>query len=209
MFNTSELEQAILSLSKEDNIQLNELPEMDLYMDQLLKFLNTRIKPTQTESSTAFTKTMINNYARKDSILMQPKDKKYNHYHILSLILIYHFKNILSMEDIKVLFSYMFNDIDDPGDDIIHPETVYTAFCKFKTACSDQLLASLSSQLEVVSPELEKTSEHNRKQGTNLLLVLMLVTQADLCKKLATKIIADNFVQEEQQKDLTTSNNGD
>lgn len=97
------------------------------------------------------------------------------------------------MDDIKLLFNYMFNDIDDPGDDIVHPEQVYTTFCKLKTICSQQLLDNLSEQMDLLQPELSNISAENLEQVTNLLLVLMLVIQANLCKKLADKIIMNKF----------------
>lgn len=192
MLAKKELQAMISVMVAEDDVKLRELPEMDLYMEQLLKFLNTRIKVSK-EGASAFTKTMINNYARKDGVLMQPRDKKYNHYHILSLILIHNFKNILSMEDIKLLFSSMFNDIDDPGDDLIQPEQAYAAFCRFKEVCHADLLDNLTKQLAAVEAELKGSSKENRELVENFLLVLTLTTQANIYKKLAERIIKEKF----------------
>ena len=49
------------------------------------------------------TKTMINNYT-KNNLLPAPNKKKYSREHILLLIFIYYFKNILSINDIEELF---------------------------------------------------------------------------------------------------------
>lgn len=193
MYNNKEVEQTILELIHEDNIGLSELPNIDLYMDQLLTFLNKTLKSSKGEQHPAFTKTMINNYARKDSVLMQPKDKKYTHYHILSLILIHHLKEILSIDDIKSLFGSMFNDIDDPGDDIMQPEQAYEAFCKFKSTAAAQLMSNIQSQMELVKPEIESIPAEHRALGSDFLLILMLVNQANICQKLAERILNDKF----------------
>ena len=48
------------------------------------------------------TKTMINNYA-KNKLLPPPEKKRYSREHLLMLIFIYYFKNILSISDIQTL----------------------------------------------------------------------------------------------------------
>ena len=48
------------------------------------------------------TKTMINNYA-KNNLLPSPEKKRYSREHLLLLIFIYYFKNILSINDIQTL----------------------------------------------------------------------------------------------------------
>ena len=50
------------------------------------------------------TKTMINNYA-KNKLLPPPEKKRYSKEHVLMLIFIYYFKNILSINDIQTLFT--------------------------------------------------------------------------------------------------------
>ena len=50
------------------------------------------------------TKTMINNYA-KNKLLPPPEKKRYSREHILMLIFIYYFKNILSISDIQTLLT--------------------------------------------------------------------------------------------------------
>ena len=50
------------------------------------------------------TKTMINNYA-KNKLLPPPEKKRYSKEHVLMLIFIYYFKNILSINDIQTLLT--------------------------------------------------------------------------------------------------------
>ena len=50
------------------------------------------------------TKTMINNYA-KNNLLPPPIKKKYSKEHMLALIFIYYFKNILSIGDIQAILN--------------------------------------------------------------------------------------------------------
>ena len=56
------------------------------------------------ESDKVLTKTMINNYA-KNKLLPPPVKKKYSPEHMMLLVFIYYFKNILSITDIQTLLA--------------------------------------------------------------------------------------------------------
>lgn len=85
-------------------IRPEEIPGIDLYMDQVTTFMDEHLKNTKRyPEDKVLTKTMINNYA-KNNLLPAPNKKKYSKEHILLLIFIYYFKNILSINDIEELF---------------------------------------------------------------------------------------------------------
>ena len=94
------------SISRIDYIKPEDIPNIDLYMDQVTTFMESRLKNTSRnpESDKVLTKTMINNYA-KNKLLPSPEKKRYSKEHVLMLIFIYYFKNILSINDIQTLFT--------------------------------------------------------------------------------------------------------
>ncbi len=98
------LNSIIASLGRIDTISVDEIPGIDLYMDQLTSFMDERLKKTtrHPESDKILTKTMINNYAKND-LLPPPVKKKYSRDHIILLIFIYYFKSVLSINDIQTL----------------------------------------------------------------------------------------------------------
>lgn len=80
-----------------------ELPEIDLYLDQTVTILETYLKNyIGNEKEKIITKTMINNYV-KHEVLEPPEKKKYNKQHIATLFVICLLKQIYSMNDIKQL----------------------------------------------------------------------------------------------------------
>ncbi len=83
-------------------IDSNELPQIDLYMDQVTTFIDNRMKQTtrHPETDKILTKTMINNYA-KNNLIPPPVKKKYSKEHMLFLIFIYYFKSVMSITDIQ------------------------------------------------------------------------------------------------------------
>ena len=102
--NTDDILNSILeSLSRIDYIHAADIPNIDLYMDQVTTFMDTQLSSTRRyDEDKILTKTMINNYA-KNNPLPPPVKKKYSKEHVLLLIFIYYFKNILSIKDIETL----------------------------------------------------------------------------------------------------------
>lgn len=93
------------SVSRIDYIKPDELPNINLYMDQVTTFMEEQLASSKRhEEDKILTKTMINNYA-KNKLLPPPEKKRYSKEHILMLIFIYYFKNILSINDIQTLLT--------------------------------------------------------------------------------------------------------
>lgn len=88
-------------LNKLDYIKPDEIPNIDLYMDQVTTFMDEHLSFSKRyDEDKLLTKTMINNYT-KNNLLPSPVKKKYSKEHMLLLIFIYYFKNILSINDIQ------------------------------------------------------------------------------------------------------------
>lgn len=92
------------SLGRIQHIDLEDIPNIDLYMDQVTTFMESKLRNStrKPDEDKILTKTMINNYAKND-LLPPPVKKKYSKEHILVLIFIYYFKGILSIGDIQKL----------------------------------------------------------------------------------------------------------
>lgn len=95
------LERIIGRLKSIDYIKPSDIPNIDLYMDQVTTFMDEHLMSLKRhEEDKMLTKTMINNYT-KNNLLPSPNRKKYSKDHMLLLIFIYYFKNILPISDIQ------------------------------------------------------------------------------------------------------------
>lgn len=105
--NEERLEQLLAHLDTLDHIDVNDIPKIDLYMDQVTTFMENRLGALKRhEDDKILTKTMINNYA-KNNLLPSPVRKKYSQEHIILLVFIYYFKNLLNFNDIETILSYI------------------------------------------------------------------------------------------------------
>ena len=102
--NSREFLKGILEqIAQLDYIKPDDLPNIDLYMDQVTTFMEEQLASTKRyPDDKILTKTMINNYA-KNKLLPPPEKKRYSKEHLLMMLFIYYFKNILSIGDIKTL----------------------------------------------------------------------------------------------------------
>ncbi len=92
------------------SFQIDDLPKIDLYMDQVLSYLNDKLKASKRhEDDKLLTKTMINNYV-KSQLLPPPEKKKYSKDHLIALILIFLFKNVVSMNDVNLILNPLMSD---------------------------------------------------------------------------------------------------
>ena len=93
---TNDLLQSILaSFDRIDYVKSQDIPNIDLYMDQVTTFMDKNLRKSSRypENDKVMTKTMINNYAKND-LLPPPIKKKYSKEHVLVLISIYYYKGI-------------------------------------------------------------------------------------------------------------------
>lgn len=99
------LDEFIQHILEQNPISASDLPNIDLYMDQVTTFMDDHLEHSKRyPEDKILTKTMINNYA-KNHLLPPPEKKKYSKDHMLLLIFIYYFKNILSINDIQKLLT--------------------------------------------------------------------------------------------------------
>lgn len=98
------LESILASFDRIDYVKSQDIPNIDLYMDQVTTFMdkNLRKSARYPEDDKVMTKTMINNYAKND-LLPPPVKKKYSKEHVLLLIFIYYYKGVIPMNEIQTL----------------------------------------------------------------------------------------------------------
>ena len=102
----------------------NELPNIDLYMDQVLNYIENSLKDYIKSDEKFLTKTMINNYV-KHCILQPPINKNYNKLHIAELFAICILKQVYSISEIKELLALALKTNS--------AENSYNKFCDYLT----------------------------------------------------------------------------
>ncbi len=88
---------------REEELTGNEIPNIDLYVDQIISLVSEKNKQSSERyQDRQLTKTMINNYS-KDGIITPIKGKKYTKEQFVQILTVYTLKNTLSIGEIKRL----------------------------------------------------------------------------------------------------------
>lgn len=183
-------------LIADNQIQLEDIPQIDLYMDQVIQlFENTFYGTKRNEDEKVLTKTMINNYA-KGKLFFPVKNKKYSKEHLILIALIYQLKGALSISDIKTALKGI-NERTAEGDfDLAHFYQLYLDLTKINLETFRGGLQNQSSRIE------EKEKELNESASVQLDKVLMaasLVHMSNLYRKAAERLV-DELIDEKDQK---------
>lgn len=102
-----------------DYVHPDDIPNIDLYMDQVTTFMDSRLQATKrSPEDKILTKTMINNYA-KNNLLPPPVKKKYAKNHLLLLTFIYYLKSFLSIKDIEMILSPVRQLLSNPDNEAL------------------------------------------------------------------------------------------
>lgn len=104
-----ELKELKRILKEERPNEWDEIPDIELYMDQVLNYMTRQ--HIGLESGESLTSAMVNNYIKKD-LLPRAKGKRYDRTHIAYLTAICLFKQILSVDSTKELLNNQLLDSD-------------------------------------------------------------------------------------------------
>ena len=197
--NNEYLNSFIENLHLEDNIKLSDIPDLDLYMDQVITLFDDKLSNLKrNEEDKILTKTMINNYT-KAKILIPPVKKKYSKNHIILLILIYYLKQNLSINDISLLFKDVIKDLSDPENTTLNIKNLYESFLNIKKETSEQFLNNINDKFKLIEKETKNEDDSNTELIQKLLLVLCVINEANTYKRLAENMI-DNLFPNNKEK---------
>lgn len=191
--NKSDIESLINNLSLLDDITPEQIPDIELYINQVTDFMENKLGHLKrSDKDKILTKTMVNNYT-KAGILMSSKNKKYTKHHIIMLILIYYLKQILTIDDIHALMAPILNNINTDSDDLIPIEDIYSTFLDIKKKEFNNYCDVFADKFKSIREKVNKIDNADQNLAELFLTVIVLVAQADAQKRLAEKIIDEYF----------------
>ena len=169
--------------------KFKELPGVELYMEQVLKYINGCLATLDPEQERSLTSFMVNNYV-KAKMISEPVKKKYSQEQIGYLMAICLLKSTMSMSDMSLL-------IELDGGVIKTKERLYEFWSHLESSALKLNAAKAINQVNAVSrryaSEKEKGMENADENARNALglLALRLSIQAQANKILADGIIAE------------------
>ncbi|MDD3369743.1 MAG: DUF1836 domain-containing protein [Lachnospiraceae bacterium] len=199
--NTEDLLNSILgSLGRISYIKAEDIPNIDLYMDQVTTFMNEKLKSSTRYPSTdkILTKTMINNYAKND-LLPPPIRKKYSREHILVLIFIYYYKGVMSINDIQTLLKPI-TDKYFAGRKDFDLEKVYTEVFELEEDQVERMKENIMEEYRQSRDTFSDAPEEDQEFLKQFSFICMLSFDVYVKKLLIEKLIDNMSTKEPARK---------
>ena len=190
--NTDQLLESILdSLDHIDYVKSEDIPDIQLYMDQVTTFMDMHLASTRRHpDDKILTKTMINNYA-KNHLLPSPNKKKYSKEHVLMLIFIYYFKSFLSISDIQALLTPLADKYFQKNEGL-NMEDLYNEVFGMEKEQVENLKKDLMEKYDTASKSFADAGEKDREFLTMFSFICLLSFDVYMKKQLIESII-DSF----------------
>ncbi|MDE6965304.1 MAG: DUF1836 domain-containing protein [Lachnospiraceae bacterium] len=195
------LNSIIDSLDRIRHISLDDIPNIDLYMDQVTTFMESRLRSAtrNPEEDKILTKTMINNYA-KNNLLPPPVKKKYSKEHILLLIFIYYYKGILSIGDIQTLLGPLTQKYFHTANPELNLGTIYEEVFSLEKDAIAELQKDIEKKFST-SRETFKDVPETDKEILQLFSFISMLSYDVYVKKLLIEKMIDSFKTATSKKD--------
>ena len=182
------------SLKNIKYIMPDDIPNIDLYMDQVTTFMDKHLKSSKRYSEDKLlTKTMINNYT-KNELLPPPNKKKYSKEHIFLLIFIYYFKNILSINDIQNIFNPL-TERYYKEDASVKLETIYEEIFRLESEQTDALTKDMIRKMTKAKESFaDITDQEDHDFLTTFSFISMLCFDVYTRKHMIEKMIDNSLM---------------
>ncbi len=170
------------------NLKIEDVPNIDLYMDQVIQLFEEIYSDTKrTEDEKILTKTMINNYA-KGKLFFPIKNKKYSKDHLLLISIIYQLKGSLSIADIKEVLHGVNEKIVEEDFNL---EAFYNGYLQVTEKNVSDFEAHVATKESEVKEEIEKLEDHDSDYLEKVLLIASLANMSNYYRKAAERMVDD------------------
>lgn len=191
----AELQRKLKSI---DYVKTEDIPNIGLYMDQVTTFMEEELKACKRyDEDKVLTKTMINNYA-KNNLLPAPEKKKYSKEHIVTLLFIYYFKNILSISDIHTILDPLTEHYFG-GQEGFNMEDVYNEVFQLEKTESEKLLKDLGKKYNLARETFHDFPEEDQHFLQSFSFICLLSYDVYI-KKMIIESVIDKLAGEASEK---------
>ncbi|NMF06135.1 DUF1836 domain-containing protein [Clostridium beijerinckii] len=188
-FDSDYIKELAKEMSKSTSVSYEDIPKYDLFLSQVIDYLNDKFVDEK------FTNNIVQNYT-KSEVITKPEDGKkrgYTKMHLVQLVLLSYMRPLLTTEEIKKVFRLAFNEINDRSDDILSWEETYKTFTQIQKESLDNYLDTFISNDDKLDEIIKKfdLKDNDKERIKIFLLVLSLIAEASVIKKLVQKIVKE------------------
>lgn len=184
-------------LGLETSLTLEEIPHIDLYMDQVIQLFENKFGDSKrNEEEKVLTKTMINNYA-KGKVIFPIKNKKYSKEHLILMSLIYQLKGALSISDIKTTLDRINKKLIKEEGNI---DSFYQSYLNLTGKNVGDFKANMDTRVKEVKNEVIKMEDGDSPNLEQVLMIATLVHMSNLYRRVAEKLVDEMVIEKDGKR---------
>ena len=184
-------EKLALEYQKKGLAEGKSIPDIDLYIDQMVSCLNEELALYAKDGEGPITKGIVSNYT-KHKMIPGPEGKRYTKDHCIFMLLVYYLKGCFSMDQVQRLMKPILSNYDSAWDDNVDMQAYYK-----------EILAAVRKSEEDFSERLQERILANKKfladRGSDddiselILLITMLIMRSNEERYMAEKLLDEYF----------------
>lgn len=184
-------EKLALEYQKKGLADGKSVPDIDLYIDQMVSCLNSELSLYAKNGEGPITKGIVSNYT-KHKMIPGPEGKRYTKDHCIFMLLVYYLKGCFSMDQVQRLMKPILSNFDSAWDDNVDMQAYYK-----------EILAAVRKSEEDFSEQLQERILANKKfladRGSDddiselILLITMLIMRSNEERYMAEKLLDEYF----------------
>ncbi|MEG1222293.1 MAG: DUF1836 domain-containing protein [Bacilli bacterium] len=184
----------LANLDKQKLPEYSKLPEVNLYMEQVVSFVAESVKPFSNDNNCDLTSFMVNNYV-KAKIIEPPNDRKYNRDHITHLIALSMLKSVTNLEDLSLIL--------DSKTSMMTPEDSYNFFKKTTEDSITNVLHKTKVRVDTINKKADTDRNKAKKNQEKIKKIdgvqknqliysaFRLLVESEINKMVADKILSE------------------
>ena len=184
-------EKLALEYQKKGLADGKSVPDIDLYIDQMVSCLNSELSLYAKNGEGPITKGIVSNYT-KHKMIPGPEGKRYTKDHCIFMLLVYYLKGCFSMDQVQRLMKPILSNYDSAWDDNVDMQAYYK-----------EILAAVRKSEENFTEQLQERILANKKfladRGSDddiselILLITMLIMRSNEERYMAEKLLDEYF----------------
>lgn len=184
-------EKLALEYQKKGLADGKSVPDIDLYIDQMVSCLNSELSLYAKNGEGPITKGIVSNYT-KHKMIPGPEGKRYTKDHCIFMLLVYYLKGCFSMDQVQRLMKPILSNYDSAWDDNVDMQAYYK-----------EILAAVRKSEENFTEQLQERILENKKfladRGSDddiselILLITMLIMRSNEERYMAEKLLDEYF----------------
>ncbi|MBQ2095354.1 MAG: DUF1836 domain-containing protein [Firmicutes bacterium] len=167
------------------------IPDIDLYIDQMVSCLNEELALYAKDGEGPVTKGIVSNYT-KHRMIPGPEGKRYTKDHCVYMLLVYYLKSCFSMDQVQRLMKPLLANYNSAWDDRVDMQAYYKEILSAVRESEEGVLPQMQARIAKIKKFLADRGSDDDVSEL-ILLITTLIMRSNEERYLAEKLLDEYF----------------